>query len=103
MKISGGGSIKPVAPASAQEVTSGKQPTPQGPVASPPGDKVELSGGSSLLRQIEEALKNVDVVDAKRVEEVKQAISEGRFRVDSSVVADKLVAAVREHLLTHKP
>ena len=102
MKISGGGSIKPVAPASTQEVTSGKQPTPQGPVASSRDDKVELSEGSSLLKRVEEALNNVSVVDAKRVEEVKQAISEGRFRVDSGVVADKLLAAVREHLLTHK-
>jgi negative regulator of flagellin synthesis FlgM len=103
VKISGSGSIKPVAPASAQEVTSGKQPTPQGPVASSRDDKVELSEGSSLLKRVEEALNNVSVVDAKRVEEVKQAISEGRFRVDSGVVADKLLAAVREHLLTHKP
>jgi negative regulator of flagellin synthesis FlgM len=103
VKISGGGSIKPVAPASAQEVASGKQPTPQGPVASSRDDKVELSEGSSLLKRVEEALNNVSVVDAKRVEEVKQAISEGRFRVDSGVVADKLLAAVREHLLTHKP
>ena len=102
MKISGGGSIKPTAPASAQEVASGKQPAPQGTVASPRSDKVELSEGSSLLQRVEEALNNVSVVDAKRVEEVKQAISEGRFRVDSSVVADKLMAAVREHLLTHK-
>ena len=102
MKISGGGSIKPTAPASAQEVASGKQPTPQGPVTSARSDKVELSEGSSLLQRVEEALSNVSVVDAARVDEVKQAISEGRFRVDSEIVADKLLAAVREHLLTHK-
>lgn len=101
MKISGSGSIKPAAPTSAQEVASGKQPAPQGPVASSRGDKVELSSGSSLLQRVEEALSNVSVVDTARVDEVKQAISEGRFRVDSGVVADKLVAAVREHLLTH--
>lgn len=103
MKISGSGSIKPAAPTSAQEVASGKQPTAQGPVSSVHSDKVELSEGSSLLQRVEEALSNVSVVDAARVEEVKQAISEGRFRVDSEVVADKLLAAVREHLLTHKP
>jgi negative regulator of flagellin synthesis FlgM len=103
VKISGSGSIKPTAPTGAQEVTSGKQPTPPGTVASSRSDKVELSEGSSLLKQVEEALNDVSVVDAARVEEVKLAISEGRFRVDSGVVADKLLAAVREHLLTHKP
>ena len=57
-----------------------------------------------MLQRVEEALNNVSVVDAARVEAVKQAISEGRFRVDSGVVADKLLAAVREHLLiTTKP
>jgi negative regulator of flagellin synthesis FlgM len=103
VKISGGGSIKPASPTSTQEVVSGKQPAPQGAVSSSRGDKVELSEGSSLLQRVEEALNNVSVVDAARVEEVKQAISEGRFRVDSSVVADQLLVAVREHLLTHKP
>ena len=102
MKISGGGSIKPASPTSTQEIASGKAPTPQGAVTSARGDKVELSEGSSLLQRVEEALNNVSVVDASRVEEVKQAISEGRFRVDSSVVADQLLVAVREHLLTHK-
>ena len=103
MKISGGGSIKPASPTSTQEIVGGKQPTAQGAATSSRGDKVELSEGSSLLQRVEEALNNVSVVDAARVEEVKQAISEGRFRVDSSVVADQLLVAVREHLLTHKP
>jgi len=76
VKISGGGSIKPASPTSTQEVVSGKQPAPQGAVSSSRGDKVELSEGSSLLQRVEEALNNVSVVDAARVEEVKQAISE---------------------------
>ena len=56
-----------------------------------------------MLQRVEEALSNVNVVDAAQVEAVKQAITEGRFRVDSGVVADQLLAAVREHLLTHNP
>lgn len=103
MKISGGGSIKPAGPTSTQEIVSGKQPAPQGPVSSARSDKVDLSEGSSLLQRVEEALNNVAVVDAAQVDAIKQAISEGRFRVDSGVVADKLLAAVREHLLTYKP
>jgi negative regulator of flagellin synthesis FlgM len=102
VKISGGGSIKPAGPTSTQEIASGKQPAPQGAVASARGDKVELSEGSSLLQRVEEALRNVSVVDAAQVDAIKQAITEGRFRVDSSVIADKLLVAVREHLLIHK-
>ena len=33
-----------------------------------------------------------------RIEAVKQAIAEGRFHIDSDVVADKLLATVRELL-----
>jgi negative regulator of flagellin synthesis FlgM len=103
VKISGGGSIKPAGPTSTQEIVSGKQPAPPGPTSSARSDKVDLSEGSSLLQRVEEALNNVAVVDAAQVDAIKQAISEGRFRVDSGVVADKLLAAVREHLLTYKP
>ena len=42
------------------------------------------------------------MVDSARVESVKQAISEGRFRIDSDVVADKLLATVREYLVNQK-
>ncbi len=103
MKIGGSNSIKPAAPASPHEVASGKPAAAPGPTASARSDKVEVSEGSSLLQRVEEALTNVSVVNVEQVEAVKQAITEGRFRVDSGVVADKLLAAVREHLLTHKP
>jgi len=102
VKISGGGSIKPAAPASTPEVASGKQPTAQGPVASSRGDKVEITSLSAHLQQLEKVLHDVGVVDTARVEAIKLAISEGRFRVDSEVVADKLLATVREYLTTQK-
>jgi negative regulator of flagellin synthesis FlgM len=36
--------------------------------------------------------------DAKKVEEVRNAIAEGRFKVDSGAVADRLLASVGELL-----
>jgi flagellar biosynthesis anti-sigma factor FlgM len=62
-----------------------------------------VSEVSAVLKRVEEALKQVSVVDTVRVEAMMQSIHEGRFMVDSAVVADRIVAAVREHLLLHNP
>ncbi len=64
--------------------------------ASPPGDTVELSSLSAQLQQAEAALANVPVADSGRIAEIKQAMSEGRFQVDASKVADGLIQSVRE-------
>lgn len=66
--------------------------------AAPAGAQVELSSLSSSLQQAEAALANVPVVDASRVAEIKQAISEGRFQVDAEKVADGLIQSVRQML-----
>jgi negative regulator of flagellin synthesis FlgM len=60
------------------------------------GEKVELSSLSARMQEVEAALANVPVVDAGRVAEIKQAISEGRFQVDASKVADGLIDSVRQ-------
>lgn len=103
MKISGGGSIKPVSPAGVSDVTPGKAPDQTGPVSPAPArDKVEITSVSAQLAQLERVLSEVGVVDVARIEAVKQAIAEGRFRIDSDAVADKLLATVRELLARQK-
>ena len=47
-------------------------------------------------------LNDVGVVDAARVDAVKQAIAEGRFQIDSEVVADKLLTTVRDLLVNQQ-
>jgi negative regulator of flagellin synthesis FlgM len=42
------------------------------------------------------------VVDAARVAELKQAISEGRFKVNAEAVADRLIDTVKELIRAHK-
>jgi len=103
VKINGGGSIKPVSPTSTPDVSAGKPAGPQGPAAPAPAqDKVEINSVSAQLAQLEKLLGDVSVVDSARVESIKQAISEGRFRIDSDMVADKLLAAVREYLTSQQ-
>ncbi|MDY0013329.1 MAG: flagellar biosynthesis anti-sigma factor FlgM [Rhodocyclaceae bacterium] len=62
------------------------------------GDKVELSSLSSTLQQAETAMAQVPVVDQSKVDEIKQAMSQGRFKVDAEKVADGLIESVRQML-----
>ena len=103
MKIRGGGSVKPASPASVPDVAPAKAPGQAGPVApSPARDKVDITSVSVQLAQLEKVLAEVGVVDAARIEAIKLAIAEGRFRIDPDLVADRLLATVREFLLSQK-
>jgi negative regulator of flagellin synthesis FlgM len=57
---------------------------------------VHLGSTSAQLRSIESGVANTPVVDAKKVAEIKQAISEGRFQVNSDVVADHLINTAQD-------
>lgn len=60
-------------------------------------DSVQLS---TQLRNIEKNLANGEVFNTARVEEIKQAISEGRFVVNPEKVADRLLETVRDLVQT---
>ena len=72
------------------------------PNPAPPSDNVHLSSLSSQLQAIESNLANSGVVDRARVEEIKQAISDGRFKVNPEVIADRLLQTVRDLIHSHK-
>ena len=72
---------------------AGASPTPSGSSSSP---RVEVSSLGAQLAEIEANLANVSVVDSQRVAEIKQAISDGRFKVNPDVIADRLLETVRE-------
>lgn len=59
---------------------------------------MELSSLSSTLQQAETAMAQVPVVDQSKVDEIKQAMSQGRFKVDAEKVADGLIESVRQML-----
>ena len=60
----------------------------------PGGDSVQLSTLSTQLH----GGTGESAVDPARVQEIKQAISEGHFKVNANVVADRLLATVRDLL-----
>lgn len=62
------------------------------------GDKVALSSLSAALQQASALSSQDPVADAAKVAEIKQAIAEGRFKVDTGRVADGLLQSVREML-----
>ena len=70
------------------EATAQKRPATQ--------DNVQITTLSSQLHAMESSMDKVPVVDAARVEAIKQAISEGRFKVNPEVIADRLLATVKD-------
>lgn len=54
-------------------------------------DTVSLSDNAVQLGKLENSAVAAPVVDTKRVEQVKQAISNGTYEVDAAKVADKLM------------
>lgn len=72
-------------------------PAPQGGSAGQSGT-VELSPLSSSLAKAEAVAAATPVVDQARVDEIRQAISEGRFKIDANRIADGLLDSVREML-----
>jgi negative regulator of flagellin synthesis FlgM len=93
-------SIKSV---SSGAVSSGGSRTGKGAASTPGsggggGDRVQLSPLSSQLQAIESSMANTPVVDSARVAEIRQAIAEGRFKVNPDAVADHLLQTARELL-----
>lgn len=62
------------------------------------GQTVKLSDLSSKIAELEATLASSPAFDVEKVNAIKQAISEGKFQVKPEVVAEKLLANVREML-----
>ena len=95
MKIENTGkSIAPNATAEARP----RSPTNPGTNVASSGEKVQLSSLSSSLQKAETAIAQAPVVDKQRVDEIKQAIANGEFKIDAGRIADGLISSVREML-----
>lgn len=99
MKIEG--THKPVGPAPSGETRA--RPRSGASAETSTEAKVELSSLSSSLIKAEEAMAATPAVDRNRVDEIRQAISEGRFKVDANRIADGLIESVRQMLDAQTP
>jgi len=74
----------------ATQAAPAKKPE-QTSVSAPSGESVHLSQEAQQLQKISDSLRDQPVVDKNRVAELKQAIADGSYKVDSNRVAGKLL------------
>jgi len=67
-----------------------------------PATEVALSPLSSRLQQIESTLASTPTMNADRVAEIRQAIADGTFKIDTGKIADGLIESVRQMLAAQK-
>jgi negative regulator of flagellin synthesis FlgM len=75
-------------------VRTSSSPDSGAPAAST-SDTVHLTDAASRLQQLTGQLANVPEIDGARVNELRQAIADGNYKVDTVHVADKLIALER--------
>jgi len=63
-------------------------------------DEVQLTSSSQL--QAMGGLNDSTPMDSAKVEAIKQAISEGRFKINPEMIADRLLNSVRDSLANQK-
>lgn len=66
--------------------------------ASGGSEEVRLSALAATMGKAENAIARTSDIDHKRVEEIRQAIADGHFRIDADRIADGLISSVREML-----
>ena len=66
------------------------------------GAQVALSPLSARLQEMSAEMASAPPMDAGRVAEIKQAISEGRYTVDAGKIADGLIDSVRQMLTARR-
>ncbi len=72
-----------VAPNSATPEQSAKAPTTT-------TDTVNLTSSAKLLERLDKTLESLPAIDAERVAEIKSAIENGDYEIDSDAIADAM-------------
>jgi negative regulator of flagellin synthesis FlgM len=92
--------VKESTPRAAKAGTGAPTAAPQG--KSGAQDNVKITTLSSQLQAMESSMGSVPVVDSARVNAIKLAISEGRFKINPEVIADSLLATVKDLMQNQK-
>ena len=98
MKIDKPSKPLPASPAGEGAAHAAAKGKPNQPPAAQQSGETSVSLGSTAaqLHSMESSMANTPVVNAAKVAEIKQAISDGRFKVNSEAVADRLLETVRD-------
>ena len=89
-----GGQTSGVRTSAAKTAGSSQPPAPESEVA--------LSPLSARLQQIESSIASAPSMNVDRVAEVRQAIAQGNFKIDTGKIADGLIESVRQMLAAQK-
>lgn len=86
-------SLKPVTAGT----SAGKAAAPKtGTDTKTPTESVQISALSNQLKAMESSMTNTPVVNLDRVNQIKQAISEGRFKINPEAISNKLISSVKD-------
>ena len=55
-------------------------------------DSVEFSAAAHQLSSLQDELSAIDTVDMGKVDEIRQAISNGNYKIDAQKIAESLLA-----------
>ncbi|MGZ0018424.1 flagellar biosynthesis anti-sigma factor FlgM [Nitrosomonas sp. wSCUT-2] len=94
---------KSLQPVSTVSVSDGKRRTDLTPnTTAEQENNVHLSPNVAKLQNIDSNSASGSIVNSARVQEIKQAISEGSFQINPEVVADRLLETVKELIHSKK-
>ncbi|MBY0475734.1 MAG: flagellar biosynthesis anti-sigma factor FlgM [Nitrosomonas sp.] len=65
-------------------------------------NSVHLSPNAAKLQTIDSSSTSGSIVNTARVQEIKQAISEGNFQINPEAVADRLLETAKELIQSKK-
>jgi negative regulator of flagellin synthesis FlgM len=84
--------------------SAGRATPAPGPVApaAATSDSVNLTDTATRLQQLDELLAGAPEIDRARVEQLRQSIADGRYKMDAVHIADKLIALERTLFGTDK-
>jgi negative regulator of flagellin synthesis FlgM len=88
-QVAGSGSKS--AAKSSDDTTSSQKANTASTSAIASTDQVDLTNSAQKIDQVISSLSSEPVVDRQKVDEIKSALTEGRYEVNSSVIADKLI------------
>lgn len=94
---------KSLQPVSTVSVSDGKRRTDLTPNTNVEQENnVHLSSNVAKLQNIDSNSASGSIVNTARIQEIKQAISEGSFQINPEVVADRLLETVKELIHSRK-